>query len=539
MTLFGIALRYHRTGLIVMSLVSAIAGVLNAAAFEQLAGGTPEERAAFGQQMQLLGKQLSYLLPDPVQLDTMGGYLTWRAFGSLSLIFAIWAILASTGAGRGEEERGLTEHWLASGISRVRWLGTRTAAFGAVALISLIATLGTTALVAAGLNDPLPIGGVVLEGVAFLALTLVAFGIGLAVAQLVVTRRAAGSIGAVVIVALYELNAASRSVDLGWLGGLSPFALFDRSRPLLPQGGGLDLGSVIALYAAAVVLVGLSIAAFVRRDVGGVLAKIGSERTRVTARPSGDRLLRLPVLSMVDQQRWWLVGWTVGLAILAYFLTSLGRTIVDSMRAIPSLRVYFERLGIGAYSDFIGVLWFGTFLFVLSGLAITQVNGWAADDGEGRLEAMLTAGASRSRVVVERIAALLVIVGVVATVTSVVVFFGARSMDIIVPGDRMIVATVDVLPVVFAFGGIGAALVGWRPRVAVVLLGAVAVISYMLLQFYAIFDWPDWVGQLSIYQLYGTPLSKDDWIGIIILVAIGVAGTAIALYAMRRRDVGA
>ena len=538
MTLFGIALRYHRTGLIVMSLVSAIAGVLNAAAFEQLAGSTPAERAAFGEQMQLLGKQLSYLLPDPIQLDTMGGYLTWRAFGSLTLIFAIWAILASTGAGRGEEERGLTEHWLASGVSRVRWLLTRAAAFATVALISLITTFSVTAFAAAVLNDPLPIGGVVLEAIGFLGLSLVAFGIGLAIAQLVVTRRAAGSIGAVVIIALYELNAAGRSVDLGWVGSLSPFVLFDRSRPLLPQGGGVDAGSVLALYAAAVVLVGLSIAAFVRRDVGGALLKIGSERTRTTAGPSGDPLLRVPVLSMVDQQRGWLIGWTVGLAILAYFLTSLGRTIVDSMMAIPSLRVYFERLGVAAYSDFIGVLWFGTFLFVLSGLAIAQVHGWAADDGEGRLEAMLAAGASRSRVVIERIAALLVIVGVVSAVTSAVVFIAARGLDIIVPGDRMIVATADVLPVVFAFAGIGAALVGWRPRLAVVLLGAVAVISYMLLQFYAIFQWPDWVGHLSIYQLYGTPLSKDDWGGIIALVAIGVAGTAVALVAMRRRDVG-
>jgi putative exporter of polyketide antibiotics len=93
--------------------------------------------------------------------------------------------------------------------------------------------------------------------------------------------------------------------------------------------------------------------------------------------------------------------------------------------------------------------------------------------------------------------------------------------------------------VVFAFGGIGAALVGWRPRTAVVLLGAVAVLSYFVQQFYAIFQWPDWVGHLSIYQLYGMPLSRDDWGGIATLVAIGLAGIVVALAAMRRRDVGA
>jgi putative exporter of polyketide antibiotics len=539
-TLFGLAFRSHRTGLIAMSIVSTLAGVLNAAAFETLAGNTPAERATFGKQMELLGKQLSYLLPDPVQLDTIGGYLTWRAFGALALIFAIWAILAATGAGRGDEERGLTEHWLASGVSKRRWLVIRTAGFVAAAAVVLIIANSATALVAAAMSDPVPLGGVVLETVELLGLTLVCFGIGLAIAQLVVTRRAAGSIGVIVVVALYEFNAAGRSgLDLGALGSLSPFGLFDRSRPLLPQGGAIDGGATIALYVAASVLIGLSATAFLQRDVGGVLVRLGRTHTRAASRPSSNGLLRIPVVALVEQQRGWLIGWTVGFAVLAYFLTTLARSMVDAMMAIPSLRVYFDRLGIAAYSDFVGVIWFGTALFILSGLAIAQVNGWAADDGEGRLEAMLAAGASRARVVVERVAALLVIVAVVAAVSSTVVFYGMRALDIVVPGDRMIVATLDQLPVVFAFAGIGAALVGWRPRAAVVVLGAVAVISYFVQQFYAIFDWPDWVGQLSIYQLYGQPLSKDEWAGIVTLVAMGVAGTAIALVSMRRRDVGA
>jgi len=388
-------------------------------------------------------------------------------------------------------------------------------------------------------NDPLPLGGAVLETVELLSVTLVFFGVGLAIAQLVLTRRAAASLGAIVVVALYELNAAARSgLDLGAFANISPFALFDRSRPLLPVGGGIDAAATTLLFLLAGALIALCVAAFLRRDIGGVLVHLGTGRTRATFRPSTDPFLRIPVLASVDQQRWWLIGWTVAFAILANFLTTLARTIVDGMMAIPSLRFYFDRLGVAAYADFIGVFWFGTALFILSGLAIAQVNGWAADDGEGRLEAMLAAGASRSRVVLERIGALLIIVAVVAAISSVVVLYGLRALDIPVAVDRMVIATLDELPVVFAFAGIGAALVGWRPRVAVVVLGAVAVISYFLQQFYAIFDWPDWVGQLSIYQLYGMPLSKDGWPGIITLVAVGVAGTAIALLSMRRRNIG-
>jgi ABC-2 type transport system permease protein len=538
MTLYRLALRSHRTGIIVMSLMGALAGALNAAAFVQLAGTTPAERAAFGREMEILGKQLAYLLPDPVQLDTLAGYLTWRAFGFLGLIFAIWGVLASSGVGRGEEEKGLTEHWLATGVSRVRWLLTRGLTFAFAAAVALAVTLAATAATAAASGEPLPLGPLALEGVVRLGLTLAAFGIGLFVAQLVLTRRAAGAIGAIVIVALYELDAAGRAgMDIGPLANLSPFSLAARSAPLLQRG--VDVGATIALYGVAGALLALCTLAFVRRDIGGALFRFGSDSTgRASRRPSADPLLRVPVLALVEQQRWWLIGWTAGLVALAYFLTSLARTIVDSMLGIASLRLYFDRLGVAAYSDFVGVLWFGTGLFILSALTIAQINGWAADDAEGRLEAALASGASRERIVVERIAALLVIVGIVAAVSALVVYATARALEITLPGDRMALATALELPVVFAFAGIGAALVGWRPRAAVLILGAVAVVSYFLQQFAAVFNWPEWLGRLSIYKLYGTPLSSDDWPGIVTLVAVGIAGTAVALVAMRRRDVG-
>jgi hypothetical protein len=40
--------------------------------------------------MEILGRQLTYLLPAPNQLDTIGGYLTWRAFGSVAMLYTIW-----------------------------------------------------------------------------------------------------------------------------------------------------------------------------------------------------------------------------------------------------------------------------------------------------------------------------------------------------------------------------------------------------------------------------------------------------------------
>ena len=166
------------------------------------------------------------------------------------------------------------------------------------------------------------------------------------------------------------------------------------------------------------------------------------------------------------------------------------------------------------------------------------MNGWAADDAEGRLETILSAPVSRARVVVERIAAVLIACAILVAASSVAVYLTATSAGISLPGGRFVFASAAVLPVAYAFSGIGHALVGWRPRVAVAILGALAVVGYFTQQFAPIFQWPEWTTNLSLFALYGTPMSKDDWGGIATLVAIGLAGTAVAIVAMRRRDVG-
>ncbi len=522
------------------ALVVAAGGLLNAIGFAQIAGDNPAARAVFAQQMELLARQLTYLLPAPAQLDTMAGYLTWRWFGSAVLIYAFWALLAGTGAGRGDEERGLVELWLSMGVSRMRLIAARVAGFAAVAAISIAFMLAVTDVGAAIGQEPLPLLPLALEALAMWLLTLFVFVFALVVAQLVTTRRGATGIAGIVVLVLFMLNAAARSgVDVGAVRWLSPFYLYERSAPLL-RGGSLDLAATAASLVIALVLFVLAVLAFVRRDIGGPLFRGAPSKTRAEWRPAADPLLRSPVLAIVDQQRVWIAAWALGLAVLAAFLTSITKTMVDAFgnSDIPVLRAYFERAGISAYADFVGVIWFSTLLLLISLFVVAQVNGWAADDAEGRLEMILSAPVSRARVVVERIAGVLVACAVVVAVSSLAVYLTATSTGISLPGGRFVFASVAVLPVAYAFAGIGHALVGWRPRVAVLALGALAVVGYFAQQFTPLFQWPDWVNNISVYALYGTPMSKDDWTGIATLIAIGLAGTAVALVVMRRRDVG-
>lgn len=538
MTLLRLALRSHRTGLIATAAIGGFAGVLNAVAYAQVAGSTHAERVVFAHSMEVIGRQITYLLPAPVQLDTMAGYLTWRDFSTVTLVLAVWAMLAATGAGRGDEEKGLTEEWLAMGISRVRWLATRAAAFATVAIVSVVVTLAVTELGTAIADDPLPIGGIASLALPIWAVTLWGFGLGLFVAQLVTTRRVASAAAAIVLVALFTVNSSVRAgAEPGPLDWLSPFYLFDRSTPLL-QNGSLDVAASLAILLIAVVLVGLSILAFRRRDIGGPLFRGRARTARPSRDAARDPLLRLPVLATLDQQRGWIVGWSVSLAALAYFMASLAHSVVESFNDVPAMQIYFQKAGIGGATDVIGVIWFSTALLILAIFAVLQVNAWAADDAEGRLEVALAAGASRPRIVLERLIALLIAAGIVALVSSVAVYYGGKAFDIPVPVDKLAIATALMVPVVFAFGAIGHALVGWRPRVAVVLVATVAVLSYFVQEFAPAFDLPTWVARTSPFVLYGQPMTHVDVPGAATLIVIGAAGTFVAIAAMERRDVG-
>ena len=541
MTLLRIALKQQRTGLIAMTLLGVVTGALNAVAFVQIAGTSPAERLAFARSMEILGAQLSYMLPVPEHLDTVAGYLQWRAFGFLVLILGIWAVISSTGSGRGDEERGLVEQWLAAGASRARYIATRVIVFALVAAFALAATMVLTAIAANSSGEPLPIAGLASTGLNLLVTTLLCFGLGLVVAQLVTTRRAAGFGAAGLVIALFFINGASRSSDVGPVRWLSPFYLYDRSKPLTSDGA-LDLGAVSALTVAALVLIALAVTAFVRRDLWGTAISLASRTSRPTTAPSRDPFLRIPVVALLRQQWLWIVTWILGLSALSAFLASIIKTVIDALTSssTPIMRAYFERAGLGGYDSFVGAVWLSTIMLILSAYAIVQVQSWSADDAEGRLATILSAPVSRARVILERLIALLVAVGLICAAAGIAVYWVATSQSIKLDGSKLALATALLVLIPLAFAAIGQLLAVWRPRIALVLLSTIAVVSYFLVQFTPLFQWPEWIANLSLFSLYGMPMSGEvNWSGIAGLIGVAVAGTIGALLAVQRRDVGA
>jgi len=539
-TLLRIALRLGRMGAIATAALGTVGAIAQPLAFATLAGNTPAERAVFGQQMELLALQLTYLLPLPHGLGTMAGWIEWRALGFLEVVVGFWAVMAASGAGRGDEERGLVEHWLAQGVSRGRYIGLRIVAFAALAMAASTLAVGAAGVGAAIVNDGVPAGALALQGVALAGLVLCCYAVALLAAQFVTTRRGAITLGGAVLLILYLVNVVDRNgAEVAAIRSLSPFWLYDQNHPLT-AGGVLDLSSTLGLFAAAAAITVLAVVAFVRRDLGAPLVRRTPRDARPTVRPAGNPLLRVPVLAILDQQRVSLVAWTAVVAALGLFFLSFTRTLVDAMLATPSFRVYMERAGIATYTAFIGLSWFSALVLLVSLYAIVQANGWAADDQEGRLEIFAAQPISRARIVVERLAALLIGAAVIVAASSLALLIGAASADISLEVGRVVVGTALTLLVAFAFGGLGAAGVGWRPRLTLGILAAVAIVGYFVQELAPLFQWPEWLANLSVYALYGNPvMTSIDWAREATLLAIGAAASFAALIAMQRRDIGA
>lgn len=536
--MLSLALRMQRTGFVATSALSVFLSLVQAIGFAEIVGTTPAERAAFGQEMNLLGQQVSYLIPPPIHPETVAGYVQWRVFGSLSLIFGVWAMISATGAIRGEEQRGLLEQWLAAGVSRGRWMVTRIGGFGLAAIVTIALT--DLACWAGGLvaTEQLPVLGLVEDGTALLGLSLLCYAIGLLMAQLIGDRRDAAGVTGAILLALFLLNSLGRTeTGLQPYRVISPFFYYEQTKAL-PVGGRFDVPATFVLFGVAVVVATLAVVGFMRRDLGASLFRRPSRDATPVRTPNRNPLLQVPILETLYEQRIGLAFWVLGIALIALFFVSLARPLVDVMKAVPALRAYVALFGGAIYPALIGVFWYSTLELLLAFYAIAQAGRWSAEDSDGRLESVLSQPVSRWRVVIERGVSLMVGAGVIVLAASLVTLLTTSAQGIALDSGGVVRAGLLLLPFTLSFGAVGALFAGYFPRAAVVVLSTLAIASYFLQQFALLFKWPTFVIDLSVFQLYGNPLVSVFWKGVWALSTIMVIGFALAIVTMRRRDIG-
>jgi putative exporter of polyketide antibiotics len=531
------AFRLHRWGMIGYTAVAALSTYVQSAAYVQAAGDSPAARAAFARSMGALAAQLTYLLPPPHRLDTLAGYVAWRAYGVLPLVLAIWAVAAAAGAVRGDEEKQLVDTWLAEGVSRARVVASRVAAFAGASLVATAAG-GVFAMLGAARFDPLSPGAVAAQTLALWLFTLACFALCILVAQLVSTTRGAQMACAALLFVLYLCDVPGRTQhSLDWLSWVSPFGWYRASDALVP-GGHLDLAGVVLSGAVAVLATVGAALAFARRDLrGALLARPTSVRRERDVRPSP--LLAWPVARLLHRERLVLAGWAVAVAVMAVFMVSIAHGAVDSLLGVPSLRAFITRgAGGDPYRAFIATFWFGIAQLLIACFAIHVVSIWGADDTEGILAAELTTPRRRWAVIAERAAAATIGIALLVAIGSLATALTAAAAGTNLDAGGVLQASLLLVPFALTFAAVGAVADAQWPRAVVGVLGGLAFVSFMINELAPLMSWPSWVANLSVFQLYGVPLLLGvNWGGLWAMLAIVVLGFGLATLLIQRRDV--
>jgi ABC-2 type transport system permease protein len=540
MTAIVLGLRLSRWGVIGFSVLAFASSFIQAVAFYQIAGHSAAQRAAFAQTMTQLASQLTLILPPPTRLDTVGGYVQWRSFGGLAIVFAVWALVSASGAVRGDEERGLVGAVLAAGLTRFGWPASRVAGFAGASFVAALAGgLGLVAGAASG-GESIDLRQVVEISVALAALGLSCYSLTVLIAQLTSARIAAATAG-IGLLALFLVNTLSRTFT--WLASwrwLSPFHYYELNQPLAP-GGSFDLRATLVMFAIAIASAAAAVLVFESRDLGSPFLRPPARSHRASYEPSRSPLWRIPIVRGLYERKGGLAMWAIGLAAVGALFVSMTKAVIQPLLSIPALTQYFGGFVSGQlYTSFLGYFWLSFAQLLFAGFAIVQVARWSAEDTDGRLELILSTAQSRAAVVVERALVLTLGAALVAGVSGLAVAAAAHYESMNVSGERLAEGTALLVPFALVFAAAGSILAAWNPRAAVGLLGGLAFASYLVDELGPLFKWPAWVQDLSAFKLFGTPLSSGiDRGGLAIMVTIILVGFGASILVMERRDVGA
>lgn len=456
--------------------------------------------------------------------DTLGGAVWTKIWMTCSLALAFGVLFLVTRNGRADEELGRTE-LLRSRVlglhaaSTATWLVT-SALCGAVGLGVAAASIGL------GL-DPSGTGvtGSLVLGASMAGIGLVGLGVGAVSGQVASTSRGANALGSTVLGACYALRMIGDLGD-GRLTWASPIGW---GQEMQPWGANRwwPLGLILLLTAA---LMGIALTLEARRDLGaGLLPEraghAGAPARYATPLGLGLRLQRGPI-----------IGWTLMVVFWALMLGSVVEAMNDLL-ADASGRVLdvIGGVGIDAMLSLLVVM----IALVATVFAVQSTATLRTDEATGIIEPQLAGAVSRIRWATGRL--VIPVVG-----AAVLLLLGGGCMGAVygsLVGDagqagRLALAALAFWPAVMVFVGLGVALFGWLPRLAVALSWGVLAAMWIVVIVGDALHLPGWLlGLLPFQATPYQPLEPLSWTPLVAmtLVALALGTTGLARFA--RRDI--
>jgi ABC-2 type transport system permease protein len=460
-------------------------------------------------------------------IDTVAGFASWRTSVTLTVIGAVWGLLASTRLLRGEEEAGRWELLLTGHTTRRRAGGQGVAGVAVGWLVLLAFT--TIAAVADGrtVHPVLSPRACVFYAFSITCGAAMFLAVGAFTSQLARTRRRAATIaGAVLGVAYLIRLVADAGTTLGWLRWASPLGWVEELRPLV----GTHLLGLLPIGVFTVVLGGLAVRFSGVRDVGdGVLRESDTApaRTRLINGPTGLSLRLLRSNSL---------AWLVAIAGMGFVEGLIAKGAAGAVT--PSVQKALGRLGSrsGGEAAYLGLS------FLLTAIACTFVAAGHAtanreEEASGRLDHLLVRPVGRSSWLARRLgleAGILVAFGAVAGLAT---WIGAASQHSGVGVGSLVQGGLNAVPPAVFLLGAGTLVHGAVPRLVTPLTYGLIAWSFLIEFVGSVITMSHWVLDTSLlYHIAPAPAAPPRWGTGSAMVALGAAAALAGGALFRRRD---
>ena len=534
-SIFGKGLRDSRRATLIIGLL--LGGlVLITASQIAIEYDTALERAALAGQMAALPAVFQGMLGEPIRIDTLGGFLSWRTFPFITVMVGIWSIVALSGTLASELARGSLDVLAGGPISRSRLaiqkLGSHLVALAVVVLILTVATAVSIATFGTLPDDPVGLDAVLGQAAWVYVATLTPAAAAFAVAPFV-GRSAAIGVGALVLFLSFIVNGYGDLVPLfDSIRGVSYFDLTAGHRPLA---GVWDWGSIGLLSLIVAGVLGGGVAAFARRDL---LVPSGGRRIV----PRLDVWISGPLTRAFGERLPAALVWGAALAAYGLLLATSADEFVATLGQIPQVIEMIERLfpdaDILSVGGFLQLAYFSEAIILVGLASAFFVAGWASDEGERRIEMILGAPVSRVAFALKSGLGVMAAIAVMIALAALGVVAGAAIQG--ADGFEVALGVAVLGAYGMAVAGVGLAVGGVvRPGIAAVVVVSLTIAFYLIDLLGQILRLPDEIVGLSLNQHLGEPiLGNFDPFGLAICAVMAIGGLGVAAVGMARRDVG-
>ena len=497
---------------------------------------TPESRVGLKDLIDSMPEAIKGLTNNPVNVETLGGSVSWKYGPMFGLIAGLWSIVALSGTLAAEARRGSLDMVAAAPLGKRRIAIEKLAAHltGMTAAMAFLAILTYAGSNAYGTlpGDALPVSAAVGFALWVGLIGLVSGSVAWALAPFLGRASAAGIAGAVLLGG-YVVSGYSVSVPA--LRAPANLTWFHWTAGHLPLAGQYDWLSLIPVAVVAAFLFVVGVAAFDRRDLGS------STAIPIPAMPEALLGVRGPTGRAFGERLPLALAWGIGLAVYAAMIAASSLSFSDELSKSPDTAKLFTSLfkgyDITTGGGFLQLL-FAYMGYLVAGLgASTLVAGWASDENGRRLEMLLASPLGRARWAISGGFGVFEAIAVMTVVTMLGIAIGVALAGTDVPTP--VAGAVIIGLYASAAAGVGFAVGGLARNSIAGEVTAVFVIATFLVDFLApALDLPDWVHQLALTSHFGQTLVGNwDPAGIVVCLVLAVGGLLLGAWGMTRRDV--